>query len=399
MHDETHVRWLHGEDAPAAEKTRRRAVEAMIDAWWQAFQAITERLDALFHGQARWDLPAWMEEHLQCISPHLMWEFGPALSGKGHRLVITPETARRLRPLTDVILGRAPPIAGWEFYAFRQPEDIAMVRQTVKARTGGDLADVVVHAARGKHNLIDLTYYAPPAVAEKQARNNAFVATESLLGEERLDKWIGVIEAAPLAGAPKKVLVPLEKLRERVDALVLQVRDQAPRQPIWQTIDQAAWSIFKAKPEKADDYPAQLDMLIGKSMDQNLWIASHSAASFHGERYTSCGETFCYVKLDGTQGLDTEKFADKSEIENALDGVLKPAGLGCYIGGGTGLRYSYVDLALTDVKKGIAAVRERLRVGNVPKRSWILFFDDYLAAEWVGIYPDSPPPPLPGWEE
>jgi hypothetical protein len=399
MNEATPVRWLYGEDAPAAEKERRHAVEAKIDAWWQAFPGNTERIDALFRRKAKWDLPAWMHEHLQGISPHLMWEYGPGLSGKGHRLVITPEGARHLRPLTDVILSRAPKLDGWEFYPYRPPEDVKMATMTVEARTRGDLTDVMAHAAIGKHTLIDLTYYAPPAVSQEQARKDAFVATETLVGEERLDKWIGFIDAAPLPSAPKTGVVPLGKLRERVDALVEQVRDQAPPQPIWQTIEKATWTLFKLEPAKADDYPAQFDMFVGKSMNQGLWVAAHSRPAFHGERYTRCGETFCYVKLDGTQGLDQVKFADKSEIEDALTAVLKSAGLGCYIGGGTGLRYSYIDLALTDVKKGIAAVKDRLRAGNVPKRSWILFYDDYLAAEWVGVYPDSPPPPLPQWDK
>jgi hypothetical protein len=88
---------------------------------------------------------------------------------------------------------------------------------------------------------------------------------------------------------------------------------------------------------------------------------------FHSERFSKCGETFCYVKLDGKDGLDEEKFPDKAAIEDALDEVLRPRRLGCHIGGGTGLRYSYIDLALTDVQQGLDAVRRRLREGNVPK--------------------------------
>jgi hypothetical protein len=67
--------------------------------------------------------------------------------------------------------------------------------------------------------------------------------------------------------------------------------------------------------------------------------------------------------------------------------------LGVVIGGGTGIRHSYVDLALTDVERGVAATRAALRKGGLPKRSWILFFDDALAAEWIGIHDDTPPPP------
>ena len=100
-----------------------------------------------------------------------------------------------------------------------------------------------------------------------------------------------------------------------------------------------------------------------------------------------------FVSLDGAEGLDEERFADKGEIEDAIDGVLKPDRLGCFIGGGTGLRYSYVDLALTDAERSIEQITALLRDGNVPKGCWILFFDADLCGEWVGVYPDSPPPP------
>jgi hypothetical protein len=125
-----------------------------------------------------------------------------------------------------------------------------------------------------------------------------------------------------------------------------------------------------------------------------LWTAAHGGGLFCSERFSRCGETFCYVKLDGSQVLAEERVADKSKIEDALDAALKPSKLGCSIGGGTGLRYSYIDLALTDVDKGIERIRHALQAAQVPNRSWIQFFDTDLAAEWVGIYDDCPPPPL-----
>ncbi|MBM3997259.1 MAG: hypothetical protein FJ303_24390 [Planctomycetes bacterium] len=400
MH-ENPARWVYAEHASATEAKRRAAIEKKIDAWWKAFEGKTDQIGKLFLRKAEWDLPAWMDKHLQCLDQRIMWEYGPALSGEGHRLVITPESTRHLRPLTDAILARAPSIPGWEFYPYRPPEDLEMAQMSVQGRTGGDLSDLLVQASIGEHHRIDLTYFSPRAEEEgdEQTMSDAFVATETLLGEERLDKWVGAISAAPAPdGRKKKGMVTLDKLRERVDALVHQVRDQAPAKPLFKTAGDATWTLFKLEPEQDEEYACQFDLFVASAVDQDLWIACHSNTSFHSERFSKHGETFCYLKLDGSQGLDEEKFADKAEIEDALDAVLKPAKLGCHIGGGTGLRYSYIDLALTDVKKGIDAVVKRLREGTVPKRSWIQFFDDYLAAEWVGIYDDSPPPPMPLWE-
>ncbi len=68
--------------------------------------------------------------------------------------------------------------------------------------------------------------------------------------------------------------------------------------------------------------------------------------------------------------------------------------VGCFIGGGTGLKYSYIDLALTDLDKGIKLTKEILRNGNITKNSWILFYDSELENEWIGIWDDSPKPLL-----
>jgi hypothetical protein len=395
------ARWRYYDRSSATESAHHAKVLAKIDQWWTVFQGKTQALEDLFGRTAKWDLPEWMTGHLQSIHPQLMWEFGPALRGSGHRLVITPESARHLRPLAAEILERAPPVPGWEFYPYRPAESLEEAKATVEARTGGDISDVVFEPKIGDHHLVDLTFFSPRADSEgdDQANHDAFVATESLLGEERLDKWIGVLGVAPLPRRQRKSrLQPLVKLRETVDALVHRLCDQLPREPIFRWVGNAEWSGFRLEPEQKTDYPHQIDMFVGKSVDENLWLAAHSNVAFYGERFSKCGETFCYVKLDGSEGLGESKFADKSEIEDALDEVLKPGELGCHIGGGTGLRYSYIDLAVTDVNRGIAAVQARLRQGNVPRRSWILFFDDELAGEWVGIYDDTPPPLLPDLE-
>jgi hypothetical protein len=63
------------------------------------------------------------------------------------------------------------------------------------------------------------------------------------------------------------------------------------------------------------------------------------------------------------------------------------------IGGGTGRRYSYVDMAVTDLNAAIPLICETLRAGKLTKRSWLLFQDADLQSEWIGIWDDSPRPP------
>src|SRR6185295_6110304 len=92
----------------AEEAAYVKAKVAAIDRWWQAFQSKASSMEKLFKGKSDWNLPKFMEDTLQSIHPSLMWEFGSAVRGPGHRLVITPESRRFLRPMVRTILERAP---------------------------------------------------------------------------------------------------------------------------------------------------------------------------------------------------------------------------------------------------------------------------------------------------
>jgi hypothetical protein len=412
-------RWRFADESVASERVSRERTVALIDAWWATFRTRTDDLTALFTRKQQWDLPGWMAKHLQAIDPHLMWEYGPAIRAGGHRLVITPESAHHLRPLVATLLKRAPAIPGWEFYGYRLAEDLASAQHTVEARTRGDLAGVEVRVERGEHNLIDLRFRSPRAKkgGDDQARHDAFVATETLLGEELMDRWIGAIEVEPTSAAGraqslwfgKKAapaddsFVALDQLKVAVDGAIAAVRASLVAEPhhVWTMAENASWQLLKMDTDQAanratdGDWVEQRDLFVAKTPHLAQWKAAHIHPAFYDERFSRCGEIFAYVKLDGSQGLDQEKFADKAEIEDALDAALAPGKLGCQIGGGTGVRYSYIDLALTDLDGGIDAVRARLRAGNVPRRSWIQFFNADWRHEWIGIYPDSPPPPIP----
>lgn len=401
------MRWQIIDPTNTGEAAEREVILRKIDAWWKAFQTKTSDLTALFSSKSKWDLPNWMLQHFSAIHPQMMWEYGPALEGDGHRLVMTPEAAYHLRPLARAIRKRAPAIPGWEFYEYRLPEDLELIEHTVQGRVGCSVSDFKVKVARGDLNKIDLEYSSPSLTIkdEQLGLHAAFVATETLLGEQLLNEWIGGINFIPgklgglkgMLGSKKDLshYMGLDRLKDTVDALVGSIIDQNPPQPHFEWAnEETPCTLWELKPDEAEDYLCQYDLLVARSIHPTMWTSAHSETFFSSKRFSQCGELFCYVKIDGADGLGDCGFADKSEIEDALDAALKPEKLGCTIGGGTGLRYSYIDLALTDTMRGIQVVRRCLRAGKVPKRSWVQFFDSDWRDEWVGIYSDSPVPPL-----
>lgn len=385
-------------DLGTGEVEARQTTIDLIDRWWEEFARRADDLDAMFSGSRRFDLPGWMADHLGPIHPQLMWEYGPAVRAPGHRLVITPESRYHLGPLVDEILARAPRIEAWEFYPHRLRESPETAEATVNARTGGTLRDVTIAVSTGEHNLIDLDFTSAGARAD----DVAFVATESLLGEDVLDTWIGEITTTPpqrrlslrRGGDQRAERIPVADLAPSVDRQRSSILSGIPDRPHaeWPE-DSTEWTLFQRTAEQSDDFPGRTDLITGLTLDPPLWAATFTSR-FHSSRFSTGGETFCFVKIDGIDGLAGSEFDDRGAIEDALDETLRTARSGCVIGAGTGLRYSYVDLALTDLDAGLEATRERLARGRVPRRSWIQFPDMGWTDEWIGIHPDTPAPPM-----
>ena len=387
------MRWRYPEIDDPATARQRRAVADCIDRWWDTFARHADAIDAHFERKGDVDLPAVMDA-LAAIDPALMWEFGPGLAAPGHRLCITPEGRANLRPLLDVVLERAPAVPRWEFFPYRLAEAPDEFRGFVDGRTPVRAGGVTATVTPGRANTVAVRFHLPATTAwpgDDEAAKFAFYTAERLLGEERLDRRVGLIRAT--AEPPPAEAVPLRLLSAAVSTEVARQRHLLPPTPRFRHVPEV-WSSLKVNHvPRRDDYPAQSDLFVAVSPEPELFQAAHAGRGFYSERFSRCGETFCYLKLDGEHGLDPAHFADRGAVEDALTAALSAAGLGCTLGGGTGHRYSYVELAVTDVVAAMGVIRGALRAGHVHRRSWLLFHDADLEQEWLGVYPDTPAPP------
>jgi len=396
------MRWLYYDpddptEAAAHEDTLRR-----IDRWWETFAGKRRDLDALFAGEARWDLPEWMHQTLHVVDKRLMWEFGRDARGQ-HQLVITPEGHHALRPMVRSLLDAAPELDGWTFHGHRQAEPWGEVVKAIEARVGGDVSQGRASARLGEDHRIDLAFHLPDCQGadDDRARHQAFVAAECLLGEETLDKWIGTIEVAPMDAADQPrgrrkhgATLPPGSLPGRVDALRNAVLDQLPAEPACvRGTAELQHALLELDPQPRETYPERFDLQTAVTSNLDMWRCAHSGRPFHSERFSRCGETFAYLKLSGRWDSPSQQFNARQRLHDLLDDGLMKRQVGCTIGGGTGLRYAYIDLALLDVRAAIGVIRRSLRTAGVGPRSWLLFFDGELADEWLGIHEDAPPPP------
>ena len=392
-----------------SEDVERDATLEKIESWWRAFAGRADELDAYFESRKHDErqqahLVEFMEEHLLAIDDGLCWEFGPALHKEGHRLVITPEWRHELRPLIDVLLRRAPELPRWEFYPYRVPEDVPAMLRTVQARSEVDFSGSQARILTGEDSRLNLEFHCPACTdpEDEQTDQAGLIAAATLLGEDIVATWIGPIETVPLQPSKDRNadsgLIPLERLKEIVDARIASALDRLRDQP-WYLVDREGphaprWTRFELEPQDLEDYPEREDLLVAVTPFKDFWREAHGSWNFSSRRHSRFQENFCYLKIDNLLGLG-DRFPDRGSIEDAVDAALRPAEVGGSIGGGTGSRYLYVDLALTDVDAAIPILKRVLRSADFPKRTWLLFFDGDYAGEWVGLWDDTPPPPAP----
>lgn len=394
------MRWILADPNNAEEQQWKQHVTTAADRWWRAFQANAANIGASFSRENTFDIVQFMDDHLHAIDSRLCWEYGPPrrsanVQAGGHRLVITPEAEHWMRPMLNFVLGRAPQIPGWEFYAHRLPEDVEHARAAVQGRCGVEFQQAGIEARIGKHRKIDILFTFPKENwSADQARNVAFVLTETLLGEETLDGWIGTIDVADTK-EPGHRWLPLDRAGATVSAVAQSMLEQLPAAPAWKVDKgQSQWSSYQMEPDgDSDDFPLREDIIVGTTCRIELIQAIMSGRLFDSRCHSRSKENFCYLKIDASEIDSKNRVEHRSNLEDPLDAALQQAGLGGTIGGGSGIRYSYVDLSLSNVLQAIPIIQQVLRKQRAPLRTWLLFFDSQFAEEWLGVYPQTPAPP------
>ncbi|MDX2011218.1 MAG: hypothetical protein SFW67_13550 [Myxococcaceae bacterium] len=367
------LRWVFPDPNEAAE---RAATEARIDAWWRALAGVRDRL-----GDRTFDVAGFVTSHLTTIHPSLRWELRRVERDRWC-CVVTAEEDRHLEPLVARVVSRAPPSLGLDVAPGREAEPVGAALATVEGRFGVDASSWTVE-------------FGPPQLGFMQVRwrgasdpEAAVWLMKGLVGERAVMDWVGSVEVsrasvrAKLFGGGLRAESFAAAFAEQRRA----IHEARPARPLQQREAEASWSVVSFNPEVPREGRFR-DLVSAVTPDLELLQVVVSGAPFSSERFSRFGESFLYVQLE----LPPEEGAQRRlQFEEALDAALGP--LGRSITSGTGTRCSYIVLVVTALEEAVARVRETLQRLEVPRRCWIRFLDDALAAEWVGVFPDTPPP-------
>lgn len=415
------MRWLFLEPERRSDVARRERFVRLIDRWWRTFADESQSLTASLDSPEAQLFAERLQERLAQIDSRLCWEIGPGAAGKPHRLVITPETDMELRPLTQTLLERAPELPGWEFYSHRLAESAEMLPHTLEHRVGRvprDLRAYVEIAGPRKLSVRFVSADFSETDDEEPTETDcaaAFVAAETLLGEEFVDQWIafvGVEAADPTERSayellfgrplPQEGLAP-EDLRQACWSAAQELRDKSPEEPFLHRSAALAWTIVELPTDDMtasealcdeDAEPIEaIDLLAARTLDEELWNAFEEPLFFSAS-WSRAGETFCRLKLSPSA---PSRKLELDRLARELDAGLKAASLGCVIAVGTGERFGYLDVALLNLPAAVEAIqawgRRAVAGACIGQNSWLLFHDAYLSGEWIGLAEETPAPP------
>lgn len=372
-----------------SEAEARAAIDRRIDAWWQG-------VEAWVRGRSpSSQVPGTVLEPLHGLAEPLTAELRPGR--QRHTFVVSAGPHRAFEPLVERIVSRAPALPDVVVAPQREPEPIELAASTIERAHRLSPRDWSVEVEPSRYGLLALKWH---GVDGDHAQDAAALFAQSLLGERELADWVGAVEVAPpslrskMLGLVRPRGEPAAGLRSKVAQVKAQVLGARADRPllVWSSKKDPNWTLVKLEPGSGRRDRHQADLERASCADVELFEASRCGLPFSSSRFSRFGELFAYVQTDGFEerGLQTTL-----ALEQAIDSALADGALGRAIGTGTGARFSYVDVVLADVPRALERLLPALRAGNLPKRSWVRFFDDTLAAEWVGVWPDSPAPDGP----
>ena len=284
---------------------------------------------------------------------------------------------------------------------FAAPLACAVAVAKIQAETGLDFARARARAGFARGHLLDIVVYLPGGRGITLETDAAEDLVRLLVGEEAFERWVGNVRVTPtVRGGPLKVLnesaeeraaLPIETLPATVEAAIAGLKSGLPELTFTHSTEADDWFAFELSPEPRADYVAQDDLVFCSTRVPEPKKCFLRGEPFFSGRFSASGALFTYLKYESRETTSEERLAERSKFEDLVKRVLV-APHGGVVGVGLGVRYGYIDLVLADPNSVRRALLPELRAAGVSKRSWVLFCDSELEAEYLPVFPDSPAP-------
>lgn len=387
------IRFFSPENEAETGETLRRI--ASIDEFWVEFAHTARRLD----GKA--DTAAWMA--------HLRAALAAVEPGLGLEITQEPDGTRtayllavgglHLLPLAQLVCDRAPQVVPWVIETARPPSALDAALEIVARDWGKNLATASARVGVGRGHAVEIVVASEhfESSEDPAGLDAANCLVSRLLGDSVFDTWVQnvsiTVQPRPsllrvVGGQTSRLPLDITQLAPSVAAAVQGVTDGLPEEPCHVNCERADWVMFELPATDAEsdgDGSLQGDLVLATTMCPEMLKCFLSEGLFASERFSRCGEMFCYLELDFGEALAEEKVERRLQLEELLDRALVPGRLGCVVGSGLGTKFVYIHLALTQVAAAIELVCRRIGAQRLPGSARLLFCDEQLRDEWVAV--------------
>jgi hypothetical protein len=381
------------------------ALRNRVDAFWRDCGERLARAGNLgADPEARQQLELTLEAAARHASPAVRVELD-ALEDGTRRVVVVPESDTGGELLAEEFVKRAPRAPKLTVARFRSEVSVAAALKDVQARFDVDLSRARVRIGFSRGHLLEAVVYSPSfaSAADERAVAAASVLMARLVGEELCHDFLGSVEVAPLPrGGSLRVVsdsatamdstLPLPEVLPAAEAAVRGLYAELPEAPYHTFCERAEWTMLELEPPLANDYGQKDDLALVSTMLPEATKCYLQGAPFSSVRFSKHGERFAYLKIDTVQKSPQERHDLRVQLEDALNTVLVPGGIGCVVGAGLGVRYVYIDLALQNLEHGVRVARDRVRRLGLDAPAWTLFCETGWEEEWVAVGDHGAPP-------
>ncbi|HZM80176.1 MAG TPA: hypothetical protein VFC19_30955 [Candidatus Limnocylindrales bacterium] len=221
---------------------RKEAEMAAIAAFWQWWPSMREVLDAAIQAGSVREHAEVIAQRVHAVHRELEWELTPGM-GARHALVVTSGGVAELRAVAARWFAAAPaPDDIWEYHDIRRSDrmvfDSKLVFDDIKLEVDQVRYAFSVDDQRGQ---IDVLCYHPgfAGAPEQVQAQVTYLTLDWLLGEDRVETWIGAIhwtETAPaMPQRPEELRAAVDELAARGDQWALMAaegKDGLPRMAV-----------------------------------------------------------------------------------------------------------------------------------------------------------------------
>ncbi len=191
-----------------------------IEAFWQWWtDRGREELGAAIASGEATELPEMINAFITAIHPSLAWQIAPGQAAT-NAFTVTPDGDPELRGITELWLRSGPPAdETWEYHAARQPHTEPVESAGVVA-TPGELSFTFEYDDLYEQIDLMIDGEAFDDLSRDQGLELAFLAVEAVIGEDNVERWVGLVDISEAPLDKGRALTELPSIVSRFEPVL-----------------------------------------------------------------------------------------------------------------------------------------------------------------------------------